>query len=1037
MLDLKRDGRAAQQRAVLNPIGAVRTLLLAAACAAAACLSLPVHAQQTTASTDQPSGLEEVVITGSRIPVPANITSTSPIASVTSQDITLAGQTDITDTINNLPQNIVNSTQDFGNHTNPLTATGGISTADLRGLGPQRTLVLVNGRRLGVGDASTSNANPAPDLDQIPTALVEKVDVVTGGASAVYGSDAMAGVVNFVMKKNFEGIQIDGQYDFSEHNDGDTAMQANLAAAGISPIPSGTQEFGYKRDMDLILGTNIMGGAGNITTYFVYHNQDPVTDGQLDYADCLLATSSATSYGCANSSNSNRFTPTTGPNVGTRYTIVGSSLLKWPQAGSSPPALFNSSAYEYAQRQDERFMGGSYAHLDISDALKPYLEVSFMNDRTNQVVGPSALFVGGNPYTGDNNYLVNCSNPLLSAQEQGVLCSPAQITADTANPGSANADISIGRRNIEGGGRAAYYEHVNYRAVGGLEGNLGEAWSYDAYDSYYYTTFYNNNANYLNYQSIGNAFQVTGTAANPVCISGSPCVPYNIWTQGGVNQQQLQYLYTPGSAYGTNTEQILHADFTGDLGKYNLKLPTAHDGLAVNAGVEYRFDEVDFLPDGAEIAGNLAGFSGAVKPLNAGYDVKEGFFELRAPILQDMPGAHDLTVDAGYRYSDYSTSAGNTNTYKIEIQYAPIPDFRLRYSYDRAVRAPNLIDLYNPASYGETSVQGTDPCASLDGHAPATASLAACERTGVTPAQYGTGANYGLGIPQCVAGQCGQVIGGNANLKPELGDTYSLGFTITPSAVPGFSATVDYWHVLLLDVIGTIPANVLFDGCLNGTTLAYCSDITRNPVTGALFGATVAGGGWINQLSVNTASTLVSGIDVQLNYHYMLPAAWGSLTASLNGSWLQHDITVEYPGATPYDCAGLFGVTCNNAVNPSWRHTLRLSWQTPWPVLASLQWRYIGSTSFDNNSSNSVLQYSEEGSYDAINAEIPSYSYLDLSAIWHVYKGIDIHAGVNNVLDKEPPVIPSLDITQTGAPNTYPSFDLLGREIYVGFRAKF
>ena len=1035
MPNLNRNGRAAQRRALPIPSlrsGAVQALLLAAA-GAAALYSLPVRAQDAAAS--EPA-LQEVVITGSRIPVPANITSTSPIAQVTSQDITLAGQTDLTDTINNLPQNIVNSTQDFGNHTNPLTATGGISTADLRGLGPQRTLVLVNGRRLGVGDASTSNPNPAPDLDQIPAALVDHVEVVTGGASAVYGSDAMAGVVNFVMKKNFEGIQIDGQYDFSLHDDGDSAMQANLAAAGISPIPSGTQEFGYKRDMDVILGTNIMGGAGNITTYFVYHNQDPVVDGQLDYADCLLATSSPTSFGCSNSSNSNRFTPNTGPNKGTRFTIVGTSLLPWPQAGSSPPALFNSNSYEYAQRQDERFMAGSYAHLDISDALKPYLEVTFMNDRTNEVVGPSALFNGGNPYTADNNYLVNCSNPLLSAQEQGILCTPAQITADAANPGSVSADIAIGRRNIEGGGRAAYYEHVNYRAVGGLQGNLGDAWSYDAYDSYYYTTFYNNNANYLNYQSINNAFQVTGTAANPVCISGSPCVPYNIWTQGAVTQQQLQYLYTPGSSYGTNTEQILHADFTGDLGKYNLKLPTAHDGLAVNGGVEYRFDEVDFLPDGAEIAGNLAGFSGAVKPLNAGYDVKEGFFEVRAPLLQDLPGAHDLTVDAGYRFSDYSTSAGNTNTYKIEVQYAPIPDFRLRYSYDRAVRAPNLIDLYNPASYGETSVQGTDPCAPTQKGAvitPATASLAACERTGVTPAQYANG----LGLPQCVGGQCGQVIGGNATLKPELGDTYSIGFTVTPTALPGFTASVDYWHVLLLDVIGTIPANVLFDGCLNGTTLAYCSDITRNPVTGALFGATVAGGGWINQLSVNTASELLSGIDVQLNYHYMLPASWGSLTASLNGSWLQHDINVEYPGATPYDCAGLFGVTCNNAVNPSWRHTLRLSWQTPWPVLASLQWRYIGGTSFDNNSSNPVLQYSEEGSYDSINASIPSYSYLDLSAIWHVYKGIDIHAGVNNVLDKEPPVIPSFDITQTGSPNTYPSYDLLGRELYIGFHAKF
>jgi len=445
---------------------------------------------------------------------------------------------------------------------------------------------------------------------------------------------------------------------------------------------------------------------------------------------------------------------------------------------------------------------------------------------------------------------------------------------------------------------------------------------------------------------------------------------------------------------------------------------------------------LDFKPDNVETVGALAGFSGAVKSLDAGYDVKEGFFEVRAPIAQDLPGVRDLTVDAGYRYSGYSTSAGNTNTYKFEVQYAPIKDVRLRYSYDRAVRAPNLIDLYNPASYGQQSVQASDPCAPTQKGAvvtPATASLAACERTGVTPAQYANG----LGIPQCVAGQCGQIIGGNSKLKPELGDTYSFGVTFTPSVLPGFNLSLDYWHILLLDVISTIPANVIFEGCLNGTNLNYCNDIQRNAVTGALSGATVEGGGWINQLSVNTASEIDSGLDVQMNYHYTLPKSWGSVMASLNGSYLQHETSTPYPGAHTYDCAGLFGSTCNNGVSPTWRHNFRVSWQTPWSVLFSVQWRYIGGTSFDNNSTDPSLSGNEEGGYDNINATIPSYSYLDLSAEWKVWGGIELRAGTNNVLDKEPPVIPAFDITQTGAPNTYPTYDLIGREVYFGFRAKF
>src|SRR5580700_3417286 len=183
-------------------------------------LSLPAQAQvaTTTPETENAPLLEQVIITGSRIPVSSNLSSTSPIQAVSSQEIDMEGHSDTTDVLNALPQNVMNAAVDFGNHSNPLAETGGIATVDLRGLGPQRTLVLVDGRRLGVGDASTLNPNPAPDLNQIPSQLVERVDIVTGGASAVYGSDAIAGVVNFVMKHNFQGIEIDGQAGVDEHS---------------------------------------------------------------------------------------------------------------------------------------------------------------------------------------------------------------------------------------------------------------------------------------------------------------------------------------------------------------------------------------------------------------------------------------------------------------------------------------------------------------------------------------------------------------------------------------------------------------------------------------------------------------------------------------------------------------------------------------------------------------------------------------------------------------------------------------------------
>ena len=412
------------------------------------------------------------------------------------------------------------------------------------------------------------------------------------------------------------------------------------------------------------------------------------------------------------------------------------------------------------QRQDERYQAGFLSHLDINDAVKPYLDFSFLNDRSQAVVGPSGLFEGANTASSDGNFLINCSNPLLSAQEAATICTPGQIAGDRAAPGSAgnSSDMLIGRRNIEGGGRTAYYEHTNFRVVSGLTGTLGGAWNYDAYYSYYYTSAYSNNTNYLNNASITNALQVTTNAkGQPVCISGGSCVPYNIFTTGAVTPAQLMYLSTPGTSFGTNEEEIAHADIAGDLGKYGLQSPWAKDGVGIDIGFERRVDNLDFAPDGEELAGNLAGFAGASAPVAVSDDVNEGFVEMRAPLIQNAPGAYDLTMDAGARFSDYSTT-GSTTTYKFEVQYAPIPDVRFRGSYDKAIRAPNLVELYNPKSYGQYPNALTDPCAPTNsGATAATSSLAACEHTGVTAAQYGNGLGASVGgtntIVQCIAQQ--------------------------------------------------------------------------------------------------------------------------------------------------------------------------------------------------------------------------------------------------------------------------------------------
>jgi iron complex outermembrane recepter protein len=261
--------------------------------------------------------------------------------------------------------------------------------------------------------------------------------------------------------------------------------------------------------------------------------------------------------------------------------------------------------------------------------------------------------------------------------------------------------------------------------------------------------------------------------------------------------------------------------------------------------------------------------------------------------------------------------------------------------------------------------------------------------------------------------------------------------TFTPTELPGLSGSVDYWHIAQFGLIGPIPADVILNQCIATAAPIDCSQIVRNPVTGALTGATVAGGGYILQTNINAGTGLTSGIDAQFSYRHPL-GSFGSLTTYLNGSYLEHSITTPYPGAVSYDCAGLFGASCNvNSVNPNWRHILRVNWETPWArLLISGTWRFIGAVHFDNNSNNPFLHFAEEGTYDYTQARIPSYSYFDFTVSWPVWRDVEIRGGLNNAFDKNPPVIGS-EVTGTGSPNSYPTYDTLGREVFFSFTAKF
>jgi iron complex outermembrane recepter protein len=361
-------------------IAATAARALGTICAATC---MPVLAQSPTSDAPKPGEIQEIVITGSRIAAP-NQASASPIQVIDSRDIAATGRNDISDVLNQLPQILNNDLgQDLGNRTSGLSSAAGVATADLRGLGPHRTLVLVDGRRLGVGSPNTAIQSPAPDLDQIPLFMVERVEVVIGGASSVYGSDAIGGVVNFILKKNFEGLQLDGQIGEDWHGNHNSYAQAAVRDFSEAPL-TGSSWDGRNRNFSAIMGTNFAEGKGNITAWVNFYHQDPVSSGQRDFGQCQLGGNSnngTTIDGavCIGSSNANFLNPLSGPNANTAFSVFGSSFVPRGSVTTTPPASYNSQAFIFMQRDDTRYLAGFNAHYDVQDRIRPYLQFNFMD----------------------------------------------------------------------------------------------------------------------------------------------------------------------------------------------------------------------------------------------------------------------------------------------------------------------------------------------------------------------------------------------------------------------------------------------------------------------------------------------------------------------------------------------------------------------------------------------------------------------------------------------------------------------------------
>ena len=959
----------------------------------------------------------DIVVTGSRIASP-NLTSASPITVVNSQEIRLQGATRVEDVLNSLPQTFASQSSSVSNGSN------GTATANLRNLGDQRTLVLVNGRRLMPGDPNSTSS--AADLNVIPSTLIKRVDVLTGGASSVYGSDAVGGVVNFVLDTDFTGVSVDANYGFYNHNNNNQRLQ-NLVRSSGYDAPSGFTNDGKQFDVNLKIGGGTEDGRGHVVGYLGYRKIDAITQGSRDYSSCGLNTGAAGSneYVCGGSTTAFPANFTLGDAVfnGTATGLQQLYTLNGGGALTPGRTLYNANPLNYYQRPDTRYTAGFFAHYDVSEGFKPYAEFMFMDDRSVAQIAPSGNF--------SNTETLNCNNPLLSAAQAATFCRATNLVRDgngapilRTNPDGTTyniANVRIGRRNVEGGGRQSDQTHTSYRFVAGARGDIAQGVSYDVFGQYgttKYNQIYRNEFSVSRTQRALDAITDTragsATLGQVVCrsvVDGTDpnCVPLNIFGSAPITPEALNYVQVAGFMQGQTKEKIVSGSVTVRGAEYGVTSPWASEGIALNFGGEYREESLELEVDTAFATGDLAGQGGATLPVGGQYNVKEFFAELQVPLVSDRPFFHELTVNGGYRYSDYNTSGG-VHSYKGEITWAPVRDLTFRGGYNRAVRAPNVQELFRAQS---VQIDGaTDPCAGTN----PTATREQCVNLGVPTNLYGL-------IQDNPSEQYNGLVGGNPNLRPETADTFTAGVILQPRFLPGFNLTVDAFSIKVKDIIGVIGADTILNQCVQTADPAFCGLINRD-ANGTLWQGNT---GYVVDTNLNAGSIKTRGIDVSAGY-VVRTASAGSFAANFTGTYVD-EFTRDKAGAR-FDCAGLYGAQCGYPQS-KWRHQVRLTWDGPDGIGISGRWRYLSATEFERTSSNSDLA----AAFFPLDARVPSQSYFDLALTARVQDGFTFRLGANNLLDREPPVLSATasPIGSFGNGNTYPGiYEANGRYIFVG-----
>ena len=964
---------------------------------------------------------DEIIVTGSRIKK-KDFISNSPVATVDAAQFEKTFSINTENLLNTLPQTVPGLDRTSNNPGN------GSATVDLRGIGSNRTLVLVNGtRQIPFGSAGVV------DLNTIPTSLIQNVEVLTGGASSVYGADAVAGVVNFILKDDFEGVETNVGYAFNEQG-GDGGLL----------------------NLDVTIGANVDGGRGNVVLNASYTDREEVFQGDRDFSTFAQFDDGAGGFINGGSSGSlgttffnfarNIAGPTWFEN-GVPSNSNGNSFFD--QDGSIRPFVstgnendfYNYAPVNFLQLPQERYTITALGDYEVNDNLEVYGRASFSQNRVDSQLAPTPIFgfntitVDGNPFITDESQriisqafadrdarvLVDptmafdamnnlCTNCVLDTDGDGVL-DAAPITNDADGDGIADfATVFLGRRLREVGPRITQDINDAFQITIGARGDLSETWSYDVYGQSGRTVRALTQLGNVNRDRFQQALRLQGEGTNNVVAACSDtssnggtsgCAPLNIFGEGNISEDAAAFINTAVASTAEFSQEVLQANVTGDLGG----LRVSEDPIGVAFGAEYIQVSSDFRPSQDLAAGTIAGFNGA-PPLRGDYEVYSVYGEASIPLLSGMPMIERLTLDVAGRYSDYSTTGG-AETYKIGGEWALTENFRLRGNYNRAVRAPNIGELFSPIAEGFPSA--TDPCSAAG--SPDAAVAAVCAATGVPQTAIGS-----PGI-NTISSQVRALSGGNPDLDVEKADTITFGF-VADNLVEGLALSVDYYDIDINNAIAAFGGgaqnvlNVCYTDTVNGGAGSqFCNVINRQ------------GGGLIESISLqaqNVASTEVSGIDLAAQYSVPISESIGEVGLRYLGTVnLQNDFT-PFSGGDVVSCDGEFGQTCGEP-DPSYRHRFTSNWSKGKFDVQGV-WRYLGAV--DDDAGAGVF------STDAIGDR----SYFDVSVGIDVNETFDLTIGSNNILDSEPPIIGD----NAEQANTYPaSYDVFGRSFFANLKAKF